>query len=122
MERAEEIKALEELRQSQIVFKKQSRIVFIFIVITASILMIMIPTIMPRPVYILVMVASMLSIFGLVFLGRVGLILTKRRFGLKRPHRRLAQLSEPDDLELDVIEALKMIDERQEKELQKRRL
>lgn len=122
MERQEEINALEELRQSQQEFKKKSRIVFTFTVVIASILMIVAPTLLPRPIYILVMLSSMLSIFGLVFLGRVGLILTKRKFSDQRPHKRLAELSDPDDLILSTTEALAKCDERQEKELAKRRM
>ncbi|MDH5216307.1 MAG: hypothetical protein OEX19_01325 [Gammaproteobacteria bacterium] len=122
MERQEEINALVELRQSQQEFKKKSRIVFTFTVVIASILMIVAPTLLPRPIYILVMLSSMLSIFGLVFLGRVGLILTKRKFGDRRPHKRLGELSDPDDLILSTTEALAKCDERQEKELAKRRM
>lgn len=122
MERQEEINALEELRQSQQEYKKKSRIVFVFTVVIASIIMIVAPTLLPRPVHMLIMVASMMSIFGLVFLGRVGLILTKRKFGDKRPHKRLAELSDPDDLALSVSEALAKCDERQERELAKRRM
>jgi len=122
MERQEEINALEELRQSQQEFKKKSRIVFTFTVVIASILMIVAPTLLPRPIYILIMLSSMLSIFGLVFLGRVGLILTKRKFSDRRPHKRLAELSDPDDLVLSTTEALAKCNERQEKELAKRRM
>ena len=122
MERQDEIKALEELRQSQQVHKKKSKIIFIITVIIASTIMIIAPTLLPRPIHMLIMILSMMSIFGLVFLGRVGLILTKRKFGKQRPHKRLAEMSEPDDLFLDINEALKNIDERQEKELEKRRM
>lgn len=121
MDRENEIRALEELRESQREYKKKAKIAFIFTIVVASIFMIIAPTILPRPIYMLVMIASMLSILGLVFLGSVGLILTKRKFAQKRPHKRLAQLSDPDDLVLSVEEALVECDKRQERELEKRR-
>ena len=122
MDRELELQALEELRENQQRSKKGARIVFIFVVILASILMVVFPTVLPRPLYMLIMVASMFSILGIVFLGSVGLFLTRRKFGEQRPHKRLAKLSDPDDLNLTVEEALAKCDERQERELAKRRM
>lgn len=122
MEKELEYQALEELHQDQRQIRPKTRVLFIIAVIIASILMIIYPTSMPRLIYNLVMLLSMMSIFGIVFNGRVALMLTKRRFKDKRPHRRLAELSEPDDLDLSIEDALKKIAERQEKELQKRGL
>ena len=122
MEKADEIAALEELRADQNAHKKWSRPLFTVLLLASSAAMIVLPTLMPRPVYHVVLIVSIASIFGLVFNGRFALILTRRRFKERRPHYRLSQLSEPEDLNLSTTEALVKIHERQERELKKRGL
>ncbi|MDH5545735.1 MAG: hypothetical protein OEZ43_09085 [Gammaproteobacteria bacterium] len=122
MDNSSEIMALEEMRADQFHHKKWSKPVFGVMLIAVSAAMVVLPTIMPRPVYHFVLLLSIACIFGLVFNGRFALMLTRRRFKNKRPHYRLSQLSEPEDLSLTAKDALAKVHERQQKELQKRGL
>lgn len=111
-----ELKALEEIRATQTYFKKIVLIVFIIQIIICSAVMILLPTLVSN---LLLQAASILalgSIFGIVFLGRVALILTKRKYKSIRPHKRLSHYSEPEDMDLSLRLAFAEVQKRQDEE------
>ncbi len=111
-----ELKALEELRVTQAYFKKVVLSVFIIQVIICSAVMILLPTLVSNLLLQAASIVALGSIFGIVFLGRVALILTKRKYKSTRPHKRLSHYSEPEDMSLSLRQAFAEVQKRQDEE------
>lgn len=116
-----EIDALSQIREHQEKSRKLAQIVFISTIVLSSLILVITPQLGSRFVMQIITVLAGISIFGLVFPRRVGLILAKQKYKKLRPHKRLLEFTDPDDIEVSVEEALQRIHEKQEKELLKYR-
>lgn len=121
MDPQRELEALAEIREIQTLAAKRWRVVFILCLLATTLPLIFFTTSIPRSLLQVLSVIGAASIFGIVFQRRVGIMVAKRKFKDTRPHRRLLQYSDPDDIELSVEDALKKVLERQEKDLEKYR-
>ena len=116
MEHEKELVALEEIRATQTYFKKVALIIFIVQIIVCSAVMIFLPTIVSNILLQAASIVALGSIFGIVFLGRVALTITKRKYKSIRPHKRLSHYSEPEDMSLSLRNAFAEIEKRQDED------
>ncbi len=116
MEHEKELVALEEIRATQMYFKKVALIIFIVQIIVCSAIMIFLPTIVSNILLQAASIVALGSIFGIVFLGRVALTITKRKYKSIRPHKRLSHYSEPEDMSLSLRNAFAEIEKRQDED------
>ena len=107
-----EIETLRTLHADQKKWRLVSLISFIVIIAISSFIFIVIPKSLPGLLFQVVMILSMGSVFGLVFLDRVSFILNKRFSKKDIVNKYLFQNSKPEDIHQDVELVLDLVKER----------
>lgn len=79
----DEAQALEKMHQSQRQWRMRCKIGFIFTVVVSSFIFITLPNVLPGFLFQTIMVASMLSVFGLVFLDQASFQINKKFYPIK---------------------------------------
>ena len=108
----DEIAALRVLHADQKKWRRISLATFLVTIAISSFIFIVTPKLLPGLLFQLVMVLSMGSVFGLVFLDRVSFILNKKFAKKDILNKYLLQNSKPEDMHQDVELILELIKDR----------
>ncbi|MDH5377785.1 MAG: hypothetical protein OEX00_05650 [Gammaproteobacteria bacterium] len=110
--KTENYKALEEIRNKQRLLKRRVALLFLAILFINTPIVVIADTGFTGAAMQALIFASMVSLFGLVFAGRVAIFLQKRHYKTRMPYQELLMYSEPEDLKLGVEESLNLIEKR----------
>jgi len=108
----DELAALRILHAEQKKWRRVSTISFILIIAVSSFIFIVIPKTIPGLLFQVIMILSMVSVFGLVFLDRVSFILNKKFAKKDIVNKYLLQNSKPEDMHQDVEFILELVRDR----------
>jgi len=108
----DELAALKILHAEQKKWRRVSTISFIVIIAVSSFIFIVVPKAIPGLLFQIIMLLSMGSVFGLVFLDRVSFILNKKFAKKDIVNKYLLQNSKPEDMHQDVEFILELVRDR----------
>jgi len=108
----DDLDALSDLHNSQKKWRLVSKLCFVFIVLISTLVFVIYPRDVSGFLIQILMILSMLSIIGLVFLDRVSYQLNKKFFKQDLLHEYLLKHSKPEDIHKDTDIIVELIKDR----------
>lgn len=109
-----ELEAMQDIQVAQKKWRHRMKILFLTIVVSSSVLFVVFPTVLPGMLMQLILLLSMVGLFGLFFLDRISHLLNKKYFEQDIVHKYFFQHLKPDDVHKDADLVVALISKRRQ--------
>lgn len=108
----DELNAVQSIQQSQKKWRRSFQTIFVLIALLSPVMFVVFPKDVPGLLMQVVMLLSMVSVFGLFFLDRISHLLNKKYFKQEIVHKYIFQHLKPDDIHKDAELVVDLIGKR----------